>query len=403
MKKLIYNPIEGVFDTINNQNIEEVLQQPSNEPDGIYVISITGGVATLAPATGQAVGTIQQYASAIGIPTNELILTGDLVNKQEVDKTTYTALYAVIGDFHGVPLNPANFVLPPIVGLLPKGGTVSNYTDNGGSDTLSIGQLPVVNATGTIQVSTNGGNDTAANGSYFANPKVNGTDDALAFVANGNQGTTVNVAGVQLNSFGAGQSHEHPYQNFIYTICFESVAYGAVSPTPSLQQVSDVGFNSTNRLQFNSVNYALVTDIVPITPEEIQDAAFAILTDTPTIDFTYNDASNQVTADVIDNSITNVKLAKMPPFTVIGNELTTTEDAQYLQLTPTKRGKLYLIAGQRTVTDTRITTTSFAYALPTNNGNITAVPIRADIQNGYVTFSTGQITDTAEFSYEIQF
>lgn len=256
MKKNVLNVFTGEFDVVDTQNIEEVLQQPTNEPDGIYVISITGGVATLAPATGQAVGTIQQYASITGIPTNELILTGDLVNKQEVDKVTYAALYAVIGDFHGVPLNPANFVLPPIVGLLPKGGTVLNYTDNGGSDTLTQGQLPIVNSSGTIQVSTNDGNILAANGSYFANVSDGGTN-YNGFIANGNQGTTVNVAGVQLNSFGSGQPHEHPYQNFIYTICFESVAYGGVSPTPSLQQVTDVGNTTTNSISIGTtLNFA---------------------------------------------------------------------------------------------------------------------------------------------------
>jgi hypothetical protein len=374
--------------------------QVYDEVNSIWVdISIIQNIAS------KSVSSISMYSSNNNIPTNELILTGDLVTKQEVSRTTYAALYAVIGDVYGTPLNPSNFVLPPIVGLLPKGGTVLNYTNNGGSDSLSVGQLPIVNATGTIQVSTNDGDISVTSGSYFANGvEIGNSANVLGFIASGSQNPTVNVAGVELNSFGSGQPHEHPYQNFIYTICFESVAYGGVNPTPNLQQVSDVGFNSTNRLQFNTINYALVTDIVPaLTPEEIQDAAFAILTDTPTIDLNYDDAANTVTATVIDNSITNVKLVKMPSLTVIGNEFSTTEDAQYLLLQPIIRGKYNLIAGQRTVNDIRITTTSFAYGFFTSVGNITSVPLRADIQNGFVTFTTGQITDTGEFSYEIQF
>jgi hypothetical protein len=103
------------------------------------------------------------------------------------------------------------------------------------------------------------------------------------------------------------------------------------------------------------------------------------------------------------NSITNGLLAQMPPFTVMGNEFDTTQNAQYLPLQLTKRGKVFLIAGERTVTDTRITLTSKAFAFPTSNGFLTSVPILAEINNGNVRFFTGQLGDTAEFSYEIEY
>jgi hypothetical protein len=161
--------------------------------------------------SGDTVGRISEFSSVAAVPANYLILTGTLTTKQEVSKILYADLYVIIGDVYGVSLDSDNFVLPPIVGLTPKGGTAANYSQSGGSDTLTINQLPVVDATGTIQVSTNPPNIDVADDSFFAN-----TD---SFIANGSQGTTVSVAGVNVN-FGANQPHEHPYQNFIFAICF---------------------------------------------------------------------------------------------------------------------------------------------------------------------------------------
>lgn len=45
------------------------------------------------------------------------------------------------------------------------------------------------------------------------------------------------------------------------------------------------------------------------TDERAQDAVGGILTDTATIDFTYNDAGNQITADLKDGSVTDAKVA----------------------------------------------------------------------------------------------
>lgn len=52
--------------------------------------------------------------------------------------------------------------------------------------------------------------------------------------------------------------------------------------------------------------------------EVVQDIVGAMLTDSSTIDFTYNDGAATATAAVIDDSITNTKLANMAQSTIKG-------------------------------------------------------------------------------------
>lgn len=54
------------------------------------------------------------------------------------------------------------------------------------------------------------------------------------------------------------------------------------------------------------------------TDEQAQDAVGSILTDSSTIDFTYNDATNSITASVIDGSITYAKLQNMATARLLG-------------------------------------------------------------------------------------
>lgn len=55
-----------------------------------------------------------------------------------------------------------------------------------------------------------------------------------------------------------------------------------------------------------------------VSTEFIEDTIGAILTDTATIDFTYNDGTPSITANVIDNSIGNTKLRQGAALSVIG-------------------------------------------------------------------------------------
>lgn len=63
------------------------------------------------------------------------------------------------------------------------------------------------------------------------------------------------------------------------------------------------------------------------TDEQAQDAVGGILTDTATINFTYNDAGNQITADLIDESVTNAKIADN---TIQSGKLAVTSGARLL-------------------------------------------------------------------------
>jgi len=57
------------------------------------------------------------------------------------------------------------------------------------------------------------------------------------------------------------------------------------------------------------------------TSERAQDAVGTILTDTATVDFTYDDAGNTITADVKDGSLTNAKLADVSTQTLKGRTI----------------------------------------------------------------------------------
>jgi hypothetical protein len=80
---------------------------------------------------------------------------------------------------------------------------------------------------------------------------------------------------------------------------------------------------SENTISITSTN---VTDF----NEAAQDAVGGILTDSTTIDLTYSDAGNTITAIVIDDSITNAKLANMATQTFKGRTTAGTGDPEDL-------------------------------------------------------------------------
>lgn len=86
-----------------------------------------------------------------------------------------------------------------------------------------------------------------------------------------------------------------------------------VTDSPLLQ-----GQNGAYYLSRANHTGTIISTVVSDFTEAAQDAVGTILTDTATIDFTYNDASNLITADVIDNSITNTKLSDMAQSTIRG-------------------------------------------------------------------------------------
>ncbi|MGH2416317.1 MAG: hypothetical protein ACRDEA_22020, partial [Microcystaceae cyanobacterium] len=86
----------------------------------------------------------------------------------------------------------------------------------------------------------------------------------------------------------------------------------AVSDT--MQFETDIGGTTANKVLATAIRtYVNATDV-----EDAQDAVGTILTDTATVDFTYSDATPSITADVIDNSITNAKLRTSSGMSVVG-------------------------------------------------------------------------------------
>jgi hypothetical protein len=89
--------------------------------------------------------------------------------------------------------------------------------------------------------------------------------------------------------------------------------------------------NRVQTLQDANGTIALTSDIpTPLTNEQIQDSAFAILTDTTTIDLTYDDVGNQVTASVVNGSIGNTQLSANIDAGKIADGTITNVEFQYL-------------------------------------------------------------------------
>lgn len=186
--------------------------------------------------------------------------------------------------------------------------------------------------------------------------------------------------------------------------------------------------NNNITLPNNSGTIALLSDIVippPLTPEQIQDSAFAILTDTPTIDLTYDDVGNQVRAEVIDNSIDNIKASDMPANSMKVNSTNATGNPQDINVLPDSNigrvaelnggnltnipylkilvGQVTLNNGTANIFDSKITTSSIAFYTASNIGVLSSVPLRVSVIAGQATFSNGQLGDNAVINFIIYF
>jgi hypothetical protein len=65
-----------------------------------------------------------------------------------------------------------------------------------------------------------------------------------------------------------------------------------------------------------------------VSTEDIQDIVGAFITDSSTIDFTYNDAGNTMSAAIVSNSIGNSQFRQAGPLSVIGNPTNVTSNIQ---------------------------------------------------------------------------
>lgn len=109
------------------------------------------------------------------------------------------------------------------------------------------------------------------------------------------------------------------------------LATTAVTPNPygSATQVGTFTVDAYGRLTA-AANVAISVTSTAITDfnEAAQDAVGTILTDSATIDFTYNDAGNTITAIVIDDSITFAKMQNIGTGTLIGRSTAATGDPE---------------------------------------------------------------------------
>lgn len=96
------------------------------------------------------------------------------------------------------------------------------------------------------------------------------------------------------------------------TISSSGITATNLSGTNTGDQTSIVGITGT-KAQFNTAvtdgDFLYVGDVTQYTDEQAQDAVGTILTDSSTIDFTYDDAAPSITAIVKDSSITVSKIS----------------------------------------------------------------------------------------------
>lgn len=106
-----------------------------------------------------------------------------------------------------------------------------------------------------------------------------------------------------------------------------------LSGTNSGDQTSIVGISGT-KAEFDSAcsdgNFVYVGDITQYTDELAQDAVGNILTDSGRIDFTYNDVSNTITADIVANSVGDSYLGTGINATKIGSGTVDNTEFGYL-------------------------------------------------------------------------
>lgn len=114
---------------------------------------------------------------------------------------------------------------------------------------------------------------------------------------------------------------------------------------------------------------------IAYTDEQSQDAIGSILTDSATIDFTYNDGVPSITASVINNSITFAKIQQVSTQTLLGRSTAGTGNVEQITL----GANLQLVGG---VLDTSFTPT---------NGTVTSVALNLP---SFITVSGSPVTTT---------
>ena len=173
------------------------------QPDGVYGISFSGGVATLVTVGGDIVGEIKMFGTT-STPSNYVWCDGSLL-----PVTTYPQLFAAIGNSYGGD-GISNYQLPNFTGSMARGDNGSNIGSTGGDNVLTELQLPA--HTHNVKIYT-GSAGTSADNSYLSSSSSRWRDDLLSVIADGA------LASDSVTIAGNNQPHEHPYTTVRYAIC----------------------------------------------------------------------------------------------------------------------------------------------------------------------------------------
>ena len=162
-----YNTTTNCVDTYNGSSWTSVPQPTSQGTSGQYLQSAGAGAApTWATVTGVPSGSVMPYAGS-SAPTDWLLCSGAAVSR-----TTYAALFAVVGTTYGSGDGSTTFNLPDlrgraVAGVDNMGGSAANRLTSGGSGITGT-TLGAAGGAQTFTLSTN--EMPSHNHSYYAYP-----------------------------------------------------------------------------------------------------------------------------------------------------------------------------------------------------------------------------------------
>lgn len=235
--------------------------------------------------------------------------------------------------------NPGFGVAPPPAVLYP----VANNSLSAPANKGAITSLPVVTALT--------GNDYAINDVITIVNPVTGQFDSLTITAGPTAGATAMAVSGTLTA-------DYPQGSYLIK---KPIAYAFSLPTTTKGSVLRYSRSNTkweaydgatngHVLTWNSStnDWEASAPASGYTDEQAQDAVGGILADTATIDFTYNDATPSITADVKANAISNSLFRKSAALSVVGNasntnpadvaDITAASDGQVLRRSGTALG-----------------------------------------------------------------
>jgi len=356
-----FNPITGNLDLVN----------PTGTGGG------GGGV------TSVSVATLNGFAGNVVNPTTtpSIRVKTTVTGLLKGDGTAVSA--AVAGTDYEVPLTFTTGVTRTLntvtVDTTQNIAKLSNLTSNGfvktsgGDGTLSIDTTSyqvagsyLTSVTASSPIFSSGGltpdisiQDAAADGSTkgaatFAAADFNSSSGLISIDYTNGQSSSGSTKGFLTSTDWTTFNNKQPAGNYITSLTGDVTASGPGSATATIANDS-VTFSkmqniSTSRLLGRSTASSgdieeltigtglslssgnLSSTITQYTDEMAQDAIGAALVDSGTVDFTYNDGANTITAIVIDDSVTFAKMQNISTNRLLGRGTASTGDIEQITL-----------------------------------------------------------------------